>query len=61
MSKKQKFKIGEEVIAWLRHSMGGRIPVRVTIKKITGQFGNTYIVSTDVGGKFPTRSIKKLK
>lgn len=64
MVKETKFKVGEEVIAYLRHSANkiGKVPVRVRLDKIERVWGkNTYFVSNDVGGKFPTRTIKKIK
>lgn len=61
MKKKQEFNVGEEIISYLRHSVVGIVPVRVKIDKIIGNFGRkTYIVSNEVGGKFPTRTIKKI-
>lgn len=63
-SKKADFSVGQEVISYLRHSIPkiGKVPVKVKIDKIIGNYGRkTYFVSNDVGGKFPTRSIKKIK
>lgn len=59
--KSQEFQIGEEIISYLRHSVVGMVPIRVKIDKIIGIFGRkTYVVSNDVGAKFPTRTVKKL-
>jgi hypothetical protein len=58
---KQEFEVGEEIISYLRNSVGEKIPVRVRIDKIINNFGHTtYSVSNDVGGKFPTRIVKKI-
>ncbi len=60
MVKKIQFEVGDKVIAYLRNSVGEKIPIYVTIKKISKIFGNNYLVLTDAGGEFSTRLIKKI-
>ncbi len=62
MTNKIEFKIGDEVVSYLKHSSLGKIPVRGKIKEVIGKYGRkTYVISGGIAADYPTRTVKKAK